>query len=156
MNALRFSALHVFPLASMMSLMSILLFGTVLVGWLFFTGYEEKRAARFFEHTRTRLDVWIEHLTLLFQRVDLAHLTRRAALTLAERIVHDLAHLALQVIRFVERLLTRVVVYLRGRRASLPAKTEGGSLFVRTITDFKTGLRGTSARRTTTGKRVIS
>lgn len=65
---------------------------------------------------------------------------------LAARISHDLAHLSLQAVRTTERLLTRLVRHLRSRHTIDTIDTvprENVREFVKTLSDFKSQLKGT-------------
>lgn len=113
----------------------------LLAGFLAATNYERRRGARYFEVHRARLDAHIARLAFIATHVDYPAFLRDTSRELAERSVHALASASLIFVRFVERLLTRAVKYLRGRRQTPPPKGENASAFVNTLADFKSGLR---------------
>ena len=97
-------------------LIAILVSFTLLGAFLALTRYETGHGVRFFGNVRSRLDAKTERVAFIARHVDwsaaISHLVRTAA----ARIVHDVAHTILIIVRIVERLLTRVVKYLRSRR----------------------------------------
>jgi len=97
-------------------LFAILVSFLLLGGFLALTRYETAHGVRFLGGARSRFDAQVEKAAFVVRHVDwsavLAHLVRTAT----ARIVHDLAHATLIVVRIVERVLTRVVKYLRTRR----------------------------------------
>lgn len=121
---------------------SLILFG----GFLLITALEGARGARLFGSGRAALDARVARVSFVLQHVDwsafLAHLTRSGL----ERLLHDIAHTSLLVVRFLERELTRAVRALRSRReATLPEAGPRPSPLAGTVTYLQKTLR--SARR---------
>ncbi|HYD92867.1 MAG TPA: hypothetical protein VEB18_00180 [Candidatus Paceibacterota bacterium] len=89
----------------------------LLAGFLALTAFEAKRGHRFFSAARERLDARVSHVAEIVRTVDFGKLVFHAIQVAIDHIVHELAHIVLIVVRFIERFLTRVVRYLRDRRA---------------------------------------
>lgn len=91
---------------------ALILFGSFLA----LTRLETARGVRFFGSVRGKLDEKVGKAAFVVRHVDwsafIAHLLR----TLSARIAHDVAHTILIIVRVIERLLTRIVKYLRSRR----------------------------------------
>ncbi len=107
----------------------VIFIGTALIlfgGFLLLTAYE-RRHARVFDAMRRKLDRVIFRLTFIVTHVDWSGFSKHMVRTSLERIAHDLAHGALQVVRFLERTLTRTVRFLRERRAGVITTHEDGA-----------------------------
>lgn len=116
----------------------------LLAGFLALTWYETGRGVRVFARERARLDSSVEQIELIFAHVDLGKFLREEARRLFEIVGHWVAELSLQVVRALERLLTRLVRHLRMRGAAEPvAPRESVREFVKTLSDFKSGLDAT-------------
>lgn len=128
-------------------------------GFLVLTAYEKKRGgARFLESYRGRLDREVGRLVFIAEHVDFAAFFRDMVRMGSERVAHDLATWTLVAVRSVERLLTRVVKHLRGRRSLMQAvtpTTAPSSSFVGTLSDFKTTLRNSRPAVEPTTQRVM-
>jgi hypothetical protein len=121
-------------------LASILLFA----GFLALTRYEAARGVRFFAPTRDRFDREAERLAFIAMHVDLAAFIEAEARRLSARLGHDIAHGVLQAVRFVERLLTRLVRRLRIHHAPKPiVARETTREFVKQLSSFKGELSAT-------------
>lgn len=116
---------------------------TLLAAFLFLTSYEARRGARFFAPERTRFDQNVEHITFVLTHVDFGMFLRGELRRVVGRISHDIAHFSLQVVRTTERLLTRLVRYLRSRYAAHTVPGENVREFVKTLSDFKVKLKET-------------
>lgn len=128
----------------MAHLVFILVSLALLVGFLVLTWYEVERGVRLFARERTRLDQRIEQIELILTHVDFGRFLRAELQRLAEIIGHTIAQLSLQLVRTVERLLTRLVRHLRMRGAAEPAAPrESVREFVKTLSDFKSELEAT-------------
>ncbi len=114
-----------------------------LVGFLVLTEYEMRRGVRVCSVQRQWIDEHAERAEFLFQHVDLSGFVRSEIERVVARVGHDLVHLSLQVVRAVERLLTRAVRYLRSRHATDEAPREQAREFVKTLADFKGSLKAT-------------
>ena len=103
---------------------AILLSIILLSAFLALTRYETTHGVRFFGQLRGRFDERVGKAFFVVRHVDwsafLAHMTR----TGAARIAHDLAHTSLIIVRIIERVLTRIVKYLRTRRQNPEVATE--------------------------------
>ncbi|MFZ3043974.1 MAG: BREX system ATP-binding domain-containing protein [Minisyncoccia bacterium] len=115
----------------------------LLAGFFVLTQSETRRGMRFFEPQRARLDRNVERAEFILQHVDLGAFLRDELRRLAARVSHDVAHLSLQAVRATERLLTRLVMHLRSRHTVDTAPRENVREFVKTLSDFKSGLKAT-------------
>lgn len=126
----------------MTALILILASLALLVGFGVVVSYEGHTGARFFESRRGVLDAWVDRMTFIVTHIDFAAFVREEGKRLMARVGHDVAHLTLQLVRAVERLLTRVVRVLRvhrERREEAPRETSRP--FVKTLSDFKGDLK---------------
>ena len=123
----------------------ISIFATIalLGGFVMLTSYEARRGVRLFAAPRARLDRNIERIEFVLENVDLGAFLRDEIRRFISRLGHDLAHLSLQVVRATERLLTRLVRYLRSRHAVDTVPRESTREFVKTLSDFKGRLKAT-------------
>lgn len=111
-------------------------------GFLALTAYEGKRGSRVFASGRASLDAKVSETTGALKHVDFSAFLWHLVRDVTSRIVHDVAHVSLIVVRWLERFLTRIVRYLRGKTSVATVPTEGNrSAFVETITYFKKTLR---------------
>ena len=127
----------------MMPLLFILITFALLGGFFALTGYEVRRGARVFSVQRERLDHNVERIQFVLQHVDMGAFVRDEIRRFVAWLSHYIAHLSLQAVRAVERLLTRIVRYLRSRHASDTAPRENVREFVKTLADFKGSLKAT-------------
>jgi len=127
----------------MVYLLFILATIALLGGFFALTQYEARRGARLFAEKRARLDRNIERVAFIIEHVDLGAYLRDEVRHLVGRISHDIAHLSLLAVRAVERLLTRLVRYLRSRHAVRTLPRENVREFVKTLSDFKGTLKAT-------------
>ncbi len=117
-----------------------------LVGFLALTRFEAARGVRYAADRRAHLDRFVERMGFIIAHVDFAAWAKEETRMLGHRISHAVAHLSLQGIRMLERLLTRAVKHLRAKeslRDAAPRTTERP--FIGTLAEFKTEL---SAART--------
>lgn len=117
--------------------------GILLGGFLTLTWYETKRRMRFLAPLRARLDQNVERLTFILAHIDFSAFLRDEIRGFARRIAHDGAHLSLQAVRAAERFLTSLVRHFRTRQAMNAAPRENAREFVKTLSDFKNGLKTT-------------
>jgi len=114
----------------------------LFLGFLSVTAIEKKRGSRFFSPQRATLDATASRVSDGLRHVDFSAFVWHLARDISSRIVHDVAHVSLIVVRWLERLLTRIVRYLRGKALTPQVPSEGRrSAFVETITYFKKTLR---------------
>lgn len=100
--------------------------------------YEARAGVRFFRPYREQLDTRVDRVAFILTHIDFAAFVREEGKHLMARVGHDTAHLVLQLVRAVERLLTRVVRTLRTRREMREeAPRETSREFVKTLSDFK-------------------
>lgn len=121
--------------ALILVLSSIVLF----VGFLFLTRFEERRGMRYVPNTREALDAQVNTVSTQVLNTNLSEATAAFLRRLGHRLLHDVAHISLLAVRWVERTLTRAVRSLRAKRAE-----QAPSAFVATMTDFKRDLRSGS------------
>ncbi len=105
------------------------------------TWYETKRGARLFEALRARFDQHVGRIEFILTHIDLGAFLREAVRHFARRVAHDSAHFSLQVVRAVERLLTRLVRRFRMRQTIDIAPRGNARAFVKTLSDFKNSLK---------------
>ena len=99
----------------------LILIGIVLVlfgGFLLLTAYERTHA-RVCARMLARLDRLAGRALFIVKHVDWSGFVKHMTRSGTERVLHDLAHGVLVVVRFLERSLTRLVRVLRERRAGI-------------------------------------
>ena len=109
----------------------------VLAAYLGVLVLEARRVGRYFEVYRLRLDRVAEQTRLIVTHVDLAGFVRDETLRAVRYLVHQGAHMALQVVRAAERLLTRLVRHLRLHPEAPHPGGESNRSFVRALSEFK-------------------
>lgn len=124
-------------------LVAVLVLLALLVGFVVLTRYEAKRGMRFFAPERDALDTSVGNVAFIIAHVDLAAFAKDEISRALNSIGHTIAHLSLQAVRSVERLLTRLVRHLRTRHESDAAPRESAREFVKTLSDFKDNLKAT-------------
>lgn len=124
-------------------LLFILITLALLTGFFALTRYEARRGARFFEPQRAHLDRSVARGEFILQHVDFGAFLRAEVYRAANRAGHEIAHLSLQGVRAVERLLTRLVRHLRTQRVPEDTPRVSAREFVKTLSDFKGRLRET-------------
>lgn len=113
----------------------------LLVGFVALVRYEEQHAVRFFGSKRSEFDAAIERVQFIVRHVDLGAFAREEVRRISTIIGHAIVNLSLQAVRSVERLLTRLVRYLRTRNEVIGQPHESTREFVRTLSDFKDTLK---------------
>lgn len=78
--------------------------------------FERGRGLRIMGDWRNTLDRKVGRAAFIVQHVDWGAFFRHLATTVSERVLHDIAHGVLRLVRSTERLLTRTVRTLRERR----------------------------------------
>jgi hypothetical protein len=106
----------------MSSLIAILVTLILLIGFLTLTSFEASHNVRMLGGVRKRLDRKVGQAGFILAHVDLGAFLRDAIRDVIERILHDIAHASLLVVRFLERVLTRFVRHLRGRAEEVPTQ----------------------------------
>ena len=115
----------------------------LLAGFFLLTRYEAHRGTRLFLPLRTKLDRQVGRAAFLVAHVDFAAFLREEIRRGVHHAGHATAHLSLQVVRAVERFLTRIVRSLRTPRDEIDAPRENAREFVKTLSAFKEGLKTT-------------
>ncbi|MBA3789520.1 hypothetical protein H0X32_04000 [Patescibacteria group bacterium] len=100
-------------------LLSISIF--VFLGFLALTLVEVRTGTRILGGARSKLDIQVARATYVMNHVRWSEFLSHLVQSIAARIVHDVAHASLFIVRFAERQLTRVVRYLRTRRPNVLA-----------------------------------
>lgn len=101
---------------------SLILFG----GFIALTAFERRRGLRVAGVYRNKLDARVSRAVFIAMHVDWGAFTRHLLGTVLERVLHDVAHFVLRIVRTTERLLTRTVRALRERRGiTVPLESEG-------------------------------
>ena len=125
-------------------IVSLVLFG----GFLALAGFEQKRGLRVAGAYRNRLDAKVSRATFIVTHVDWGAFVRHLAGTAFERMLHDVAHFILKLVRTTERLLTRAVKGLRERRGistSIDSDEEKENPFSAGVQKVRTALRNARA-----------
>ena len=127
----------------MAPLIFILISAALAGGFLALTQWERAHGTRFLAPTRARLDQGVERAAFVIKHVDWNAYLRDEVRALAIRLGHAAAHLSLQGVRAVERLLTDAVRRLRAQVASEAAPAPGPSTrpFVQALSGFKEELK---------------
>ncbi|MFA7302591.1 MAG: hypothetical protein WC030_02480 [Candidatus Paceibacterota bacterium] len=115
----------------------------LFVGFFMLTWYEAARGVRVFAPQRARLDNHVKRAEFIVEHVDLKAFVREELRRIVTQAGHALSHLTLRAVRAVERLLTRLVRYLRTEHeveVRAPGETRE---FVKTLSDFKGRLKDT-------------
>lgn len=121
-------------------------------GFLGLTALESRRGARVLAPLRSTLDAKMARVENALQHVDFSAFLWHLARDVGSRIVHDVAHVILIIVRSLERGLTRIVRYLRSTVHTAPRVEGRRSAFVETITYFKKTLR--RSKKATTEEQV--
>lgn len=89
----------------------------LFAGFLALARYETGEGRRFLlAGARKRLDRNVSRIGFILNHVDLGAFVSDTVRDTVERILHDVAHASLLVVRFLERALTRFVRQLREKR----------------------------------------
>ncbi|HEV7121665.1 MAG TPA: hypothetical protein VGN56_02445 [Candidatus Paceibacterota bacterium] len=91
----------------------------LLAAFMLLTLAEARTGARLFGSARERFDARVARAGFVLRHVDWGAFLNDVARASFERALHDIAHGTLIAVRFIERILTRVVRYLRMRRERL-------------------------------------
>lgn len=116
----------------------------LLSGFLVLTVIERRQGLRILGVWRNRLDATVARATFIVRHVDWSAFTKHLLRTGGERLVHDIAHASLIAVRMLERVLTRVVRYLRERGVRtepLTINEPQGSVIDRTIATLRQTVR---------------
>jgi hypothetical protein len=120
----------------------------LLGGFLLLVSFERGRGLRIMGDWRNSLDRKVGRAAFVASHVDWGAFVKHLASTFTERVLHDVAHLVLRLVRIMERLLTRIVKSLRERRGipALEDEAEGkANPFQASVLKVRTALR--NARR---------
>ena len=114
------------------------------MGFYILTRQEAQKGVRYFAPRRAALDVQVGRIEFILTHVDFNSFAREEGRRLFGLVSHALAHLSLQLVRSVERLLTRAVRHLRTQHKAAPSVSGGETReFVKTLSDFKGRLKDT-------------
>ena len=127
----------------MTPLIFILVTFAFLSGFFVLTDYEVRRGVRFFAPQRVRFDHTVERIEFIVKRVDFGAFLRDEVRRMLAWLSHAIVHLSLQTVRAVERLLTRLIRYLRSRQVVDTTPRGNVREFVKTLSDFKSRLKAT-------------
>jgi hypothetical protein len=97
-------------------LIAIALSFLFLGGFLALVRYETGHGTRYFADVRGRMDSRVAKAAFVVRHVDWSAVIAHAVRSASARVVHDVAHATLIIVRILERLLTRIVRYLRTSR----------------------------------------
>lgn len=98
---------------------------------------EARQGVRYFARYRERLDEAARQARFIARHVDFGSFVREETVRAARYLAHESAHLALQAVRSVERLLTRLVRRLRLHPEAPLPPGESARQFVRALSDFR-------------------
>lgn len=109
--------------------------------------FENKRGLRVAGALRNRLDKKVARAVFVARHVDWGAFIKHLVGTVFERVLHDVAHFFLQIVRITERLLTRAVKSLRERRGIMTSaeEEENGNAISQGIQRMRTALRNARA-----------
>ena len=124
-------------------LIAVLVSLALLAGFVSLVQYETKSGARLFALKRAQFDAHVERIEFIVEHVDLLAFAQDEVRHAMTRLGHAVAHLSLVAVRAVERLLTRLVRHLRIQHEDEVAPRETAREFVKTLSDFKDGLKAT-------------
>jgi hypothetical protein len=124
-------------------LIAILVSLALLIGFVVLTRYEARLGRHFFATERAELDKSAKRIAFIIEHVDLAAFVQDEVHHAANTVGHTVANLSLQMVRAVERLLTRVVRHLRIRNEGMSAPRENAREFVKTLSEFKETINAT-------------
>ncbi len=130
----------------MAPLIFIILSLALLGGFLALVARERANGVRAFAPARAELDREVERATYIATHVDWNSYAEEQIRTLVIRVGHTLVHGSLLGVRYVERLLTEAVRYLRARvanEAPPAAPSASARPFVQALSDFKQELAAT-------------
>ena len=113
----------------------------LLIGFFILTAYERRAGHRYAEAKRAKLDAQVRRAVFIYTHVDLAAFAREESRRLVTRLGHAAVHLSLQLVRTVERLLTRLVRHIRTQHAVEVRPAGETREFVKTLADFKGRLK---------------
>ncbi len=108
-------------------LVAIVIVAAALVGFLFLTLLEARSGKRLFSRVRTVLDQKTEIAASYLGSTDARASLVRTVRMFIDHVVHDIVHVILVAVRFVERTLTRITREIRGRRAKVTQDETAGS-----------------------------
>jgi hypothetical protein len=127
-------------------MMYAILFGASLLllgGFLMLVALERAKGVRVAAAGRRALDRKVARLAFIVRHVDWGAFVKHLTGTALERVLHDVAHGILRIVRITERLLTRTVRTLRERRGLAVEETpqEDASRFARGLEKVRLALR---------------
>ncbi|MHB0865897.1 MAG: hypothetical protein ACYC1Y_03295 [Minisyncoccota bacterium] len=124
-------------------LVLVLITFIALAGFLALVQYEARHETRLFPVQRAKLDTVVERAEFIVAHVDLNAFIREEIHRMTNTAGHTVVHLSLQIVRSVERFLTRLVRRFRARNEDSAVPRETTREFVKTLSDFKDNLKAT-------------
>jgi hypothetical protein len=115
----------------------------LVISFVVLVGYEERRGVRFFAHAREGFDARITRLQFILTHVDLVAFAKEELRRVGSQLSHVLVVLSLRAVRAIERLLTRLIIYLRTRHPIDTPQEDETRPFLKALTDFKDRLKNT-------------
>jgi hypothetical protein len=104
-----------------------------LLGGFIIVTFVERKQGRLFGASRRRLDAYVARMSFIVRHIDWSSFVKHQLQTTIEKILHDIAHAVLMVIRLLERWLTRAVRKLREKRSRPEAAEPRQGVSVRAI-----------------------
>jgi hypothetical protein len=120
----------------MMYLLLIIASIALFAGFFGVTVVEARTGTRYFGSHRTKLDKQAARIAFIIKHVNWVEFFTHLLQSFFERMIHDIAHVSLIVVRFIERQLTNVVRYLRDRRPNLLAPKPSRTPVVTQVFDY--------------------
>jgi hypothetical protein len=108
----------------------------LFVGFFSLTMVEARTGTRILSAPRKKLDKGVARVFFIAEHVDWGGFIAHIVQSIVARIAHDVAHVTLLTVRFVERQLTAVVRTLRNRRPNLLAPKPSRSSPLTQVTDY--------------------
>lgn len=109
----------------------------LLASFLLLTRYELRNGTRVMAGRRNSLDRVIGQVTFVATHVDFVSFVQSHTRGFANRIGHDIAHIALRIVRTIERLLTRAVRTLRHNKHPIETTAPSDRAFIGALSSFK-------------------
>ena len=124
------------------SLIFVLITIALLAAFLALTQWEQARGRRLLSSTREQLDLEVERAVFVARHVDWGAYASEQMRAFSLWLGHEVAHLSLRFVRFIERILAKTVRQLRHQAASSEsAAAEPTRPFIEALSDFKEELK---------------
>lgn len=93
----------------------------LFIGFFMLASKEAQTGNRLLSGIRGHFDERVARMFFIFEHVNWTEFLSHTLSAGIARVLHDIAHLFLHIVRFIERQLTRMVRYLRDRRPNVLA-----------------------------------